>query len=454
MTFSVRANSRLRRSLGDAGVGFLQYGLGGLTRILPHTEASDWKIEQQNSSSVAQFADANKRQLRLDLGLQLDGTSWKVGGKLERRRAPSGVGAIPRTISARERDIAGRVLTALSRTLGPASSDTDSSLSALRPAFDERVVADHLADYHDLKFDLSEWLASLRRLAEQTYENKALAFGCVINPAKHSKPGQGARFPQDFLERKKYRALSDAYRTAYLVSGHGALLGFFELGRAEATGSRYYPEWCEDLATEARDGKIGLALTRQGDVLVLDEGHLTFTYRFGRWQYWNHTHLVDLIRNTARVQKVPPKLVSVVVRAVYRAALDVSFRRSGGLFVLLRRRKSLQEIVRVGEAVDDARRDVLDAAFDRSVTPAKVQSLPRPVLAELASLDGAVVFGNNGDLLAYGAILEPKKKGRITGTEGSRTKAAIGSSNYGLSIKVSSDGDITVYVQGKELLAV
>lgn len=38
--------------------------------------------------------------------------------------------------------------------------------------------------------------------------------------------------------------------------------------------------------------------------------------------------------------------------------------------------------------------------------------------------------------------------------EGSRTKAAIGASNYGLSLKVSSDGDITVYVGGKELIRV
>jgi hypothetical protein len=454
VTISVPANSRLRSRLGAAGVEFLQYGLGGLTRILPHTEACDWKIEEKNSASVARFANANKRQLRIDLGLQLGDHSWKVSGTLSRRQAPSGVGAISRTISPREQDIAGRLLASLSRTLGPASPDTASSLSALRPAFDERVVADHLAAHHDLTFDLSEWLASLRRLAEQSYENKALAFGCVIDTAKNNRPGQNAHFPKDFLERKKYRALSDAFRTAYLVSKHGALLDFFELGRTNATGSRYYPEWCEDLATEARNGRIGVALTRQGDILILDKGHLTFTYRFGRWQYWNHTHLVDLIRNTARVQNVPPTLVSNVVRAVYRAALDVAFRRSGGLFVLLRRRDSLREIVRLGEAVDDAQRDVLDATFDRSVMPAKVQSLSRSVLVELASLDGAVVFGNNGDLLAYGAVLEPKRRGRITGMEGSRTKAAIGASNYGLSIKVSSDGDITVYSQGKEILAV
>ena len=146
-------------------------GPGGLSRILPHIEASDWKIEQKQSRSVANFADANKRQLRVDLGLQLGDIQWKVGGKLERRRASPGVGAIPRTISARERDIAARVLTALSRTLGPASPHTNSFLSALRPSFDEHLVAEHLAAHHDLSFDLSEWLAALRRLAVQTYEN-------------------------------------------------------------------------------------------------------------------------------------------------------------------------------------------------------------------------------------------------------------------------------------------
>jgi hypothetical protein len=456
VTFKLSSNSRLRTHLGEAGVDFLEYGLGGLTRILPHVEATDWKIQETESSSVANFVDADKRQLRLDLGLRLDPTKWTVRGRLQRRKVPSGAGSISRTISLRERDIAARVLTAISDTLGPANADDGTSLNALRPSFDERIVGEHLSHYHRLEFDLSEWLVALRQLAEQTYENKALAFGCVIDPNNRTEPEKGARFPRDFLhrDRKKYRALSDGYRTSYRVSGKGALLGFFELGRTGAQGSRYYPEWCEDFATEARGGKIGLALTRQGDVLVLDDGHLTFTYRFGRWQYWNHAHLVDLIRNAARVQKVPPNLLSHVVRAVYRAALDVSFRRSGGLFVLLRRRKSLRQIVRSGEAIDDYKRDPLDAVFDRAVAPVKVQALPRSVLAELASLDGAVVLGNKGDLLAYGAILEPKKKGRITGTEGSRSKAAIGASKFGLSVKVSSDGDITVYHAGEKLITV
>jgi len=80
--------------------------------------------------------------------------------------------------------------------------------------------------------------------------------------------------------------------------------------------------------------------------------------------------------------------------------------------------------------------------------------MPRTVLADLASLDGGLVLSNKGEILAYGAILEPRIKGRITGTEGSRTKAAIGASNYGLAVKISSDGDITVYVAGRKLFGV
>ena len=69
-------------------------------------------------------------------------------------------------------------------------------------------------------------------------------------------------------------------------------------------------------------------------------------------------------------------------------------------------------------------------------------------------MDGAVVLDNSGRIRAYGAVLQPKKTGKLRGTEGSRTKAAIGASNYGLAVKISSDGDISVYYKGSEFIRV
>jgi DNA integrity scanning protein DisA with diadenylate cyclase activity len=195
---------------------------------------------------------------------------------------------------------------------------------------------------------------------------------------------------------------------------------------------------------------VTIALTRQGDLLVFDSGNLRFTCRVGRWQYWNHRHVCDLFRNRARVQHVPANVLPKVVRSIYRAALDVSFRRSGALFVLLRNRMNKQKLVIPGDAIGDGTREEIHGAFDQTLGRANVQSVSRVVLTELSSLDGGVVLDNQGRMLAYGAVL--KTSGRFNPSEGSRTKAAISASRYGIAVKVSSDGDITFYEGRKVFL--
>ena len=115
-------------------------------------------------------------------------------------------------------------------------------------------------------------------------------------------------------------------------------------------------------------------------------------------------------------------------------------------------RNALHCVVKNGDAIDDPKRSEIDQEFDAVLKEHTIQSLPRAVVVELASLDGAVVLENSGRVLAYGAVLQPKKAGRLSGTEGSRTKAAIGASNYGLAVKISADGEIAVYHKGKEFI--
>lgn len=122
--------------------------------------------------------------------------------------------------------------------------------------------------------------------------------------------------------------------------------------------------------------------------------------------------------------------------------------------MILRNRKNLRKIVKDGDAIGDSNRAGTDCEFDEILKSHTIQSLPRPVAVELASLDGAVVLNNSGGILAYGAALQPKKAGKLRGTEGSRTKAAIGVSNYGLAVKISSDGNISVYYGGSEFICV
>jgi hypothetical protein len=454
----IRANSRLQATLGPNNVAFLEHALRGIQRILPHVEVTNW-AEQSWDDPGAHWVDTSRKEIRFvaAIGKKDNASSRSITASVKRRRITVG-GAARGTLDTREYDICQHIALRISEVLEHPFNDSDlESLQAVRETFDESVIVRHLVKHDRLGTIVGEVFSKLHTMSEQTYENRALVFGCVLETAKkHSSQAQGS-FPRSLSVAKKYKALSDGYRTAYNVSADGRVLDFWDLDILKAkklTEKHFYPGWAAAIARVSRDGKCGIALTRQGDILVFDEGSLRFTYRYGRWQYWNHAHVVKLLRDRARAQHAPPKTLGRVVGAVYRAALDVSFRRSGGLFVILHNVNSLRDVVRLGDAIDDSDRDEIDQEFDAVIGCHKIHSLPRSVVVELASLDGAVVLANSGDVLAYGAILQPKKSGRTHGAEGSRTKAAIGASKYGLALKISSDGDITVYFGGKEFMGI
>jgi hypothetical protein len=395
-------------------------------------------------------------RVTLAIGPPDDPASRSLKASVKRRRLPGFEGAARGTLDLREYDICKRVAMRISEVLRPRTvGEDEASIKAIRDAFDEYVVAKHVEGHYGLtQMSVGSIFDALHTLSEQSYENKALTFGCILD-SRRIASGQSANFPGDFLTSKKYKALSDGFRTAYYVSANGKILNFVDLDRFDRrplSEKHYYPYWAEPIARASRRGRCGVALSRQGDILVFDEGTLRFTYRYGRWQYWNHAHLVHLLRDRARVQRLPKTILGRVVGAIYRTALDVSFRRSGGLFVILHNRKNLRDVVRHGEAIADVKRDSMDIEFEAVIVEHAIQSLPRAVTVELAALDGALVFSNSGRLLAYGAVLQPRKAGKLRGTEGSRTKAAIGASNYGLAIKVSSDGDITVYHKSRPFI--
>jgi hypothetical protein len=446
----------LRRTVGEEGMAFLEHALRGFTRLLPHTQATNWTVKNSNEWTRVKWADSDRRALILAVSITTSNDSARpistLISTLTRKTAPGGVGQIERTLDTRERDLCLQLSNRIGAVLSAQKDGQNAeSLRAIRSLFDEQVVAGHLQAYHGITLDVGRLFGVLRGLAEQSYENKALTFGIIIRKTEKAD-NNGAVFPFDFLEKKRYRALSDGFRTAYAVSADGRLLGLADLKASTAKSHQksFYPEWCEYIAEASRDGSCGICLTRQGDLLVFDSGGLRFTYRCGRWQYWNHTHVTDILRNRARVQRVPKNVLPEVVRDIYRAALDVSFRRSGGLFVLLRSRENKKKLLIKGDAIGDSNREVLHKEFDGTLPDATVQTIPRVILSELAGLDGAVVVDNQGHILAYGAVL--KASGRFNPSEGSRTKAAISASRYGIAVKVSSDGDITFYEQRRAFM--
>ncbi|MEQ1511157.1 MAG: hypothetical protein ABL934_00585 [Lysobacteraceae bacterium] len=456
-----RGNSRLAQRIGADGVDFLEHAAGAVDRLMPHLEVSAW-TEGVWSEARASWTSKARDELLITLaiGQESDAGSRSLSAIANRRHGGKAAGY---TVSPREHSLCDLIAKRISNVMGrvPVQSSDGVSIRTLRDAFDEHVIASHLQAQWEVLLPVGSVLRELHKLSEQSYENKSYSFGCILDKNLNAV-AEGAdlgSFPREFLQAKRYKALSDGFRTAYVVSANGEVADLVDLEqfeREKLTEKHFFPNWSERIARASRAGRYGIALSRQGDILIFEEGTLRFSYRFGRWQFWNHRFLLELLHDQARAHGVNRSQLGRVIGPIYRAALDISFRRSGGLFVILRNRNNARKLVRSGDGIGDDRRLSADADFDGIFNGQTIRTLHRAIAVELASLDGAIVIDNTGRIRAYGAVLKSGGKAAKKGkrVEGSRTQAAIAASHFGLAIKISSDGDNTVFANGREFISV
>jgi len=81
----------------------------------------------------------------------------------------------------------------------------------------------------------------------------------------------------------------------------------------------------------------------------------------------------------------------------------------------------------------------------------RIMDLPRAVLETVARIDGGVVLDSRSNLLAFGAILQHPDLTDVfpEGIEGGRTTAAISASRFGNVLKISEDGLISFFQNGR-----
>jgi hypothetical protein len=204
----LRANSPLRRQLGDYGLAFLHHSLGAFQRILPHVEITHWsQIPWQKAQSV--WSDSRRREIRVTVPMgPKDATiARSFTTTVKRRRVAVASRAAGETLDMNEFNICKRIVMRISEVLEETPSEiAGATMRAIRDSFDEDVIAQYIESHYDLTMSITTLLADLHRLSEQTYENKDLSFSCIIDSRKEW-PGLCAQFPRDFISAKKYKAL-------------------------------------------------------------------------------------------------------------------------------------------------------------------------------------------------------------------------------------------------------
>ena len=341
-----------------------------------------------------------------------------------------------------------------------------------RGAIEDRYVGAFLdtASYDPVRGEpradrIASAIEVLRVAALSSYENRPIATGVLLlgtdeDPAgARPRPPGAHQYAQALTGVKSFFRLVDGLRTLFLVSRGGTLLDIVDIQQwaERVCGTRQLSAPCpapyaaHALAT-SEGGHVCLVLSPSHEIKVFAGGAEVLVYRHAQWA------LLDLQRKFELWAEAvnSPDLAS----CLFRSALDLADARQGALFVVVRDpAESVSHIVSVPDRLDvgltevgnleaaPTRRDLLYLLTGRTVT-----ELEPTVLAALASLDGATVTDRHGNLIAVGAILrhpytESLREDAII--EGARTTAAMSASQFGPVLKVSEDGGIAFYDNGK-----
>jgi hypothetical protein len=438
------AQGGVRRLARHFGANFEQVRslLATLLAAVPHVQTSTWASDESGSGNGARLVgNSGNKKLAVYVSYQFEGNSYSLKCIFTKGRA---FGAYERAF------------------IDSLAKEIAESADLLAGGRQVRIRPVDVVDSSVAKFllvlaslgqvDLLQVVAYLKGLAQQSYESKAISFGLIVLPGNKQKE-HSASFPADIDGQKRFQALTDGYRTALVVDRSGQIVKISNLSEYKPVGEHFRPIWLGALADTAdRHDGLGFALTRNGAILISWNSNLLLSFRAGRWMLWNHSENVGLIHEA--LKRRGPKIRSLgrVASRLYRCALDLSFRRSGGLLVALNTPNSLGRLVPATERLEGRRRSAGDRALGEWLNGTTVFGLDRDVLDDLAALDGAVVCDRSGAILAYGSILlSPHRRG-LAKIEGSRSRAAHSASYFGVAIKISSDGGIVVVKRGKPLL--
>jgi hypothetical protein len=294
-------------------------------------------------------------------------------------------------------------------------------------SFTRRVAARAVSQHHeDLllrildQFDL--WSTRL-------CEGKPIAASIGVDPA--IAPGEVTL--TDLWMDDYSAVLTNGVDTIIIASPQGTIADYTELPHGGTPS--FAPDRFRAIASWATGNRVAVCLTRSGEILLFANERLVFARRSGIWHFLKHDSILS--------QMGCPRSEDVR-RAIYESCLDASFARTGACVAVV----TSGNRHRVSRYVDD--KDLIErllsrkARFMNRLIGTEFQRLNRRLRQELLAIDGAIVIGDEGPILAVGAIV------RVPGgsTGGGRLAAAKALSSLGLGIKVSQDGGIQGYRRG------
>jgi hypothetical protein len=322
-------------------------------------------------------------------------------------------------------------------------------LPSLIDVFLESLAIEWLRIHHPTT-DWTRLIKYLELIARRTHENKPVAMNIII------RPGQGTGdITQPYVQKVFDRLASSPYTFLALDPD----LRLIEYGGVEwaqitdAPSYKFHPEFLHPIHCVMGPNDLSAHLTTEGDLIIMNKAGLLAARRKRKWKIYDVRTFKNSLSYCLGNFHVGANLFEVV--------FDLSFRRYGSLLIYdpehctrshilnpesilfpgWRSDGGFNRDLRCGQALIGP--SVKDLALGRDRGPLEKKRR----LLEMACVDGALVFDDN-HLLAVGAIIESHPG--VGNQLGARTTATRSAYLWGAHpVKVSSDGDVTIYFKSR-----
>jgi hypothetical protein len=365
--------------------------------------------------------------------------------------------------------------------IGPAGSSVDGNglervliSYELASRYGEQNLGEWVKGSSEWQRDIAHILSFFSQMAQRRYEKSTAQMTVAYYP-KAARAGIGyGQLGKPLLD--EYKALVRLCRDAHtvLVVHRGSVISGLLAGAgsngSDAENFSNPPiqprlRHLRNLPMEDDLIPIVFNLNMNGSMEILAKSELAFRRVNNVWRFTNLRGALAAIRSELAGDSENPEVVAHNFLAL---ALDLADRGEGALLFLCNE-PTTEILDGLFESHDGIIRTLPGLPYQELSARTRFTQLVgqqrltlredayrqlNPLLRDVCSIDGATVFSYRGDLLGFGCIvsLSSATSGEQLRSrpEGARSAAAKAISTRGVAIKVSSDGDATLFLHGRQ----
>ena len=248
------------------------------------------------------------------------------------------------------------------------------------------------------------------------------------------------RISGDFFRNPLSYRFIDGYRALYVSDIRMNVKGTIQTSAPGPQDNIEQLANRETVALLSRSGKGAFAIyvNKVSEVEVVLDTDKVLLWRKGYWSIYDP----DIMREFFG-RKLDKRSIDYLIWSIYA----LSKARHGTVVLVADERTDLNAL-RKGSV---GGRDPLSRALIRHVRGTRIGALKRSgELSRILSSDGLTVINRKGELVDAGVIIDTSRVGQLV-TGGGRTTAATAASYYGRVIKVSEDGPVELFRDGRSI---